>query len=123
VLELPEVAVGTGRAADRPAKEDVGREAVRAVDEEREVVLAVARSVQCANLERAALDRVAVREPRVGANMSRCVREERHAVPRRQFLDADDVIAVAVRAEHVRDRDALLFGAAARARPSGRSRR
>ena len=32
-------------------------------------------------------------------------------MPRRKLLDADDVVAVAVRAENVRDRDAVLLGA------------
>ena len=40
------------------------------------------------------------------------VSEQRHAVPFRELLDADDVIAVAVRAEHVRDRDAVAPDAA-----------
>ena len=100
MLELAEVAVRAGRPADGAAEEDVRREAVRAADEEREVVVAMAGRVERPHVECAALDRVAVREPPICAHVRRGMCEQRHAVSRRELLDADDVVAVAVCAEN-----------------------
>ena len=73
------------------------------VDQERHVVVAVARRVEGPDAEASALDLLAVCELRLG--------EQRDAVARGELLDRDDVIRMAVGAKHVRDRDAVALRA------------
>jgi hypothetical protein len=81
------------------------------VDEERDVVLAMTRSVQSANAQAPALDLVSVPEARVGAHLRLGVREQRDAVTRGKLFDCDGVIGVTVRAQDVCDRDPVALDA------------
>ena len=85
------------RAADGALEQAVGREAVGAVDEQREVVAAVAGRRERADLEVAGADDVAVGDVSVDAARTAAQRGGRatgDAEALRERVDVDDVVAV-----------------------------
>ena len=83
---------------------------MRATRDERDVVDAMPGRVEGPKLEPAARDRLAVGNALVGGHVGQRVREQRRADALCHVGDVDDVVAVAVRAEDVRDRDLLARG-------------
>ena len=111
MLELREAAARARRSTDGAAEEHVGGDAVRLVRDEGDVVGAVARRVERAEDEVAARDRVAVGDALVGGDGRQRMSQQRRADARGDLGDVDDMIGVAVRAQHVRDRDPVTRGA------------
>jgi hypothetical protein len=110
-LQLLVASARARRTADRALEDEVGGEAVRAVDEEGEVAGTVTGRVDREDLEAARADDIARRERLVHAPPQlpcrRLVRQHRHAEAGAEIRGVDDVVVVVVRQEDVRDRDSV----------------
>ncbi len=100
----------TARSADRALEEAVGGEAVGAVHEQREVIRAVSRRRDRRDLELARADDVTVTDRLVDRDAGlprQTAADHRDAEPLRKPRDVDDMVAVLMGDEHVRDRRLL----------------